>query len=57
MDIFAKYLSVSKTTCAFGKPGMHPGTEGMFFSKLFGMDNRTNKLDSGSSSFFEFTPV
>jgi len=36
---------------------MHPGTEGMFFSKLFGMDNGANKLDSGSVSFFVLTPV
>jgi hypothetical protein len=57
MDIFAKYLSLSKTTCTFGKLGMHLGREGMIFSKLFGMDNRTNKFDSGSSSFFEFAPV
>jgi len=36
---------------------MHPGTEGMFFSELFRMDNRTNKFDSGSVSFFEFAPI
>ncbi|GAI79057.1 unnamed protein product, partial [marine sediment metagenome] len=41
----------------FGKLGVHPGTEGMFFSEPFRMDNRTNKLDSGSVSFFVLTPV
>jgi len=56
-DIFANYLSIGKTTGAFYKLGMHPGTEGMTFSKLFRMDNRTNKLNSSSVSFFVLTPV
>ena len=56
-DIFTNYLSIGKTTCAFYKLGVHPGTEGMTFSKLFRMDNGTNKLDSGSVSFFVLTPV
>jgi len=29
---------------------MHPGKEGMIFSKLFGMGNKTNKLESGEVS-------
>jgi len=36
---------------------MHPGAEGMFFSKLFRMDNGANKLESGSVSFFVLTPL
>jgi len=40
-DIFTKYLGIGKTTYAFYKLGMHPRTEGMFFLKLFRMDNRT----------------
>ena len=32
--IFAKCLSISKTTCAFGKLGMQPGKEGMFLIEI-----------------------
>jgi len=57
IDIFSKYLSLNKTTCAFGKLGIQPGTETMFFSKLFRMDNKANKLESGSVSFFVLTLI
>jgi len=56
-DIFTDYLSIGKVTCAFYKLGMHSGTEGMTFYKLFRMDNSTNKLKSVSVSLFVLTPV
>jgi hypothetical protein len=56
-DSFIKDLGVGGAALTFEKLGVKPGTQWVLGPKPLRMDNGTNKLEPGSVSFFEFTPI